>query len=94
MPRNGSGAHPDAGQALLHALLEATERDQLSRALSEGWTEEVVQRRLLRPVELQRAAPRAAELARVLRERGFGVYLFDATPSVPSSGDVDSTDGA
>lgn len=91
---NGSGAHPDAGQALLHALLEATERDQLSRALAEGWTEEVVQRRLLRPVELQRAAPRTAELARGLRERGFGVYLFDATPSVRTPGAVGLPVGA
>jgi ribosomal protein S12 methylthiotransferase accessory factor len=91
---NGSGAHPDASQALLHALLEATERDQLARALPEGWTEEGVERRLLRPVELQRAAPRAAALAETLRERGFGVYLFDVTPSPRTSGAVGLPVGA
>jgi len=91
---NGSGAHPDAGLALLHALLEATERDQLARALPEGWTEEGVHRRLLRPAELQQAVPRAAELARALRERGFGVYLFDATPSPSVAGAVGLPVGA
>ncbi|WP_223759424.1 YcaO-like family protein [Myxococcus sp. RHSTA-1-4] len=91
---NGSGAHPDASQALLHALLEATERDQLARALPEGWTEEVVRRRLLRPTELASGAPRTAELAGRLRERGFGVYLFDATPSLRAPGTVGLPVGA
>ncbi len=85
---NGSGAHPDARRALLHALLEATERDQLARALPGGWTEEAVRRRMLGPVVLGRGAPRAAELARALRERGFGVYLFDATPTSRTPGAV------
>ncbi|MCP3144693.1 YcaO-like family protein [Pyxidicoccus xibeiensis] len=91
---NGSGAHPDAEQALLHALLEATERDQLARALPEGWTDEGVRRRLLRPAELERAAPRTAALAEALRERGFGVYLFDATPSSRTPGAVGLPVGA
>lgn len=91
---NGSGAHPDPDLALLHALLEATERDQLARALPEGWTEEGVQRRLLRPAELPRAAPRTAALADTLRERGFGVYLFDATPSPRTPGAVGLPVGA
>lgn len=85
---NGSGAHPDARRALLHALLEATERDQLARALPGGWTEEAVRRRMLGPVVLGRGAPRTAALARTLRERGFGVYLFDATPTSRAPGAV------
>ncbi len=85
---NGSGAHPDARHALLHALLEATERDQLARSLPGGWTEEAVRRRMLGPVVLGRGAPRAAALARTLRERGFGVHLFDATPTPRTPGAV------
>ncbi|WP_420718350.1 YcaO-like family protein [Pyxidicoccus sp. MSG2] len=91
---NGSGAHLDAGQALLHALLEATERDQLSRTLPEGWTEEGVRQRLLRPSELLEAAPRTSKLAETLRERGFGVYLFDVTPSKRTPGAVGLPVGA
>ncbi|WP_224369760.1 YcaO-like family protein [Hyalangium versicolor] len=83
---NGSGAHPDAQRALLHALLEASERDQLARALPGGWTEEAVRRRMLGPSAIARGAPRTAALARTLRERGFGVYLFDATPTSRTPG--------
>jgi ribosomal protein S12 methylthiotransferase accessory factor len=86
--RNGSAAHPDERRALLHALLEATERDQLARALPEGWTEDVVRRRMLGPVVLGRGAPRTEALARALRARGFRVYLFDATPTSRTPGAV------
>ncbi len=86
--RNGTAAHPDQRRALLHALLEATERDQLSRALPDGWTEDVVRRRMLGPVVLGRGAPRTEVLARSLRERGFGVYLFDMTPTSRTPGAV------
>jgi YcaO-like protein with predicted kinase domain len=92
--RNGTGAHPDARRALLRALLEATERDQLTRALPDGWTEEVVRRRMLGPVVLGRAAPRTEELARALRERGFSVYLFDVTPTSRTPGAVGLPVGA
>jgi YcaO-like protein with predicted kinase domain len=85
---NGSGAHPDARRALLHALLEATERDQLVRALPGGWSEETVRRRMLGRTGLGRGAPRTAALVKTLRERGFDVYLFDATPSVRTPGAV------
>lgn len=85
---NGSGAHPDARRALLHALLEATERDQLARTLPGGWTEEAVLRRMLSPGGLERGAPQTSALARTLRERGFGVYLFDVTPPSRSTGAV------
>ncbi|WP_426750596.1 YcaO-like family protein [Myxococcus sp. Y35] len=91
---NGSGAHPDAGLALLHALLEATERDQLTRSLPEGWTEDVVQRRLLRTAGLGESAPAVDALATRLRERGFGVYLFDATPGARTPGAVGLPVGA
>jgi ribosomal protein S12 methylthiotransferase accessory factor len=86
--RNGTGADPDARRALLQALLEATERDQLARALPDGWTEEAVRRRMLGPVVLGRGAPRTEALAKVLRRRGFGVYLFDATPTSRTPGAV------
>ncbi|TSC33034.1 YcaO-like family protein [Corallococcus sp. Z5C101001] len=85
---NGSGAHPEPEQALLHALLEATERDQLSRALPEGWSEEGVVARMLRPEDLEDGAPRTAALREALRARGFQVYLFDATPSPRTHGRV------
>ncbi|RKG97155.1 YcaO-like family protein, partial [Corallococcus carmarthensis] len=85
---NGSGAHPESEPALLHALLEATERDQLSRALSEGWSEEGVERRMLRPESLEDGAPRTAALRDALRARGFRVYLFDVTPTPRTRGRV------
>jgi YcaO-like protein with predicted kinase domain len=91
---NGSGAHPDERRALLHALLEATERDQLERALPGGWTQEAVRRRMLGPAGLGRGAPRTAALAQALRERGFGVYLFDVTPTVRAPGRVGLPIGA
>lgn len=83
---NGSGAHPDSGRALLHALLEASERDQLARAFPDGWTEGAVTRRLLRPRGLREAAPRTWALVEALRERGFDAYLFDATPFARTPG--------
>ncbi len=76
---NGSGAGRDPEAALLHALLEAVERDQLARALPRGFTRAAIARRLLRPESL-RAAPRTAARARSLMEAGFGVHLFDLAP--------------
>lgn len=83
---NGSGAHPERARALLHALLEAVERDQLARLLPEGWSEEVLRSRLLRPGTLEQGAPRTAALARALGERGFAVHLFDLTPGARTPG--------
>jgi thiazole/oxazole-forming peptide maturase SagD family component len=83
---NGSGAHPERMRALLHALLEATERDQLARILPDGWSEEVLRARLLRPGGLEQGAPRTAALASALRQRGFDVHLFDLTPGARTSG--------
>ena len=75
-------------RALLHALLEATERDQLARALPEGWTEEGVWggccgRRCWS--EGRRARRRCVTRC---GSEGFGVYLFDATPTPRTPGAV------
>jgi ribosomal protein S12 methylthiotransferase accessory factor len=74
------GAAPRRDAALLHALLEAVERDQLSRALPDGFEEREIARRLLSPASLFRAAPRTAALAASLAARGFEVHLLDASP--------------
>jgi ribosomal protein S12 methylthiotransferase accessory factor len=77
---NGMGAHPRREAALRHALLEAIERDQLARALPEGWTERAIATRLLHAT----APSPAFERARVIVERRFEVFLFDLTPSEES----------
>lgn len=74
---NGMGAHPDPDAALLHALLEAAERDRLARALPEGFTEGAIASRLLAPETLARAAPRTAARVAALAERGFRTHLLD-----------------
>ena len=76
---NGSGAHPDAPSALLHALLEAVERDQLARALPSGWTDAEVRRRKLDLATLPRGA---SALTRAIGARGFDVHLFDLAPAL------------
>jgi ribosomal protein S12 methylthiotransferase accessory factor len=75
---NGMGAHRLREAALLHALLEACERDQLARALPRGFTPAAVQRRLLVPGSLARAAPCTAAWVARLEARGFAVHLLDA----------------
>jgi len=77
---NGMGAHPSRAAALLHALLEALERDQVARALPRFWTRAAVERRLLARSSLARAAPATARLARQIEGRGFEVYLFGLVP--------------
>jgi ribosomal protein S12 methylthiotransferase accessory factor len=79
---NGSGAHPEPEAALRHALLEAVERDQLARALPEGWTGEAVTRRMLDPASLPRVAPAAARWRERIRANGFEVHLFDLSPEL------------
>ncbi|MGC3997632.1 MAG: YcaO-like family protein [Anaeromyxobacter sp.] len=83
---SGMGAHPDPAGALLHALLEAVERDQLARALPEGFTEGDVARRLLDPASLAAAAPGAAALAASLAARGLRVHLLDLCPGLRRRG--------
>ena len=77
---NGMGAHPRWDDALLHALLEAVERDQLAHALPDGWTEAEVARRRLAPAEVEQSALQCARLAAALRARGLEAQLFDLTP--------------
>jgi len=76
---NGMGAHPDREAAVRHALLEAVERDQLARALPDGWTAAAVVERMLSPGSLSGGAPRTAALAQKLA-KDFEVYLFDLSP--------------
>ncbi len=74
---NGSGAHPQEAPAMLHALLEAIERDQLARALPSGWTAAEVRRRKLAEPTLPQEL---SELCRQLAGRDFAVHLFDLSP--------------
>jgi ribosomal protein S12 methylthiotransferase accessory factor len=76
---NGMGAADRREPALLHALLEAVERDRVARALPEGFTEGELARRLVDPRTLARWAPRTAELRERLEARGFRVFLLDLT---------------
>lgn len=74
---NGMGAHPDRAAALLHALLEAAERDGLARALPAGWTPPALSTRLIDPASLPDAPRR---LARALARRGLRAFFFDLRP--------------
>ncbi len=76
---NGMGAHPSWASALLHALLEAVERDQLARSLPVGWTEDEIAARIVSPAAV-RAAPRLASLALRVERGGFDAHLFDLAP--------------
>lgn len=88
---NGMGAHLRRDEALLHALLEAVERDRLARALPEGFTEGAAAARLLDPGTLPAAAPRTASLRAALVARGFRVHLLDLSgpgPALPAAAAV------
>lgn len=78
---NGMAAHPARTAALLHALLEAIERDRLARAFPDGLSPAALRDRLLAPPSLASAAPRAAALADSLAARRFAVHLLDAAPA-------------
>jgi len=75
---NGMGAHPSRDAALLHALLELCERDELARALPDGFTAREVGARLLAPASLRRTAPRTAAWVARIASAGFRVHLLDA----------------
>jgi len=77
---NGMGAHPRREEALCHALLEAAERDQLAQALPEGFTQEVLEERMIDPRALVAEAPRAAAEATRIAANGFEVFLLDLSP--------------
>lgn len=77
---NGAAAHPERAAALLHALLEVTERDQLARVLPRGWGRGEVEARMIAPASLAAVAPRAARWTEAIRGRGFEVCSFDLSP--------------
>ena len=77
---NGMGAFTDPDAALLHALLEAAERDGLARALPQGWTPALLANRKLAPASLAAAAPEAAALVERLESQGLQASLFDLAP--------------
>jgi ribosomal protein S12 methylthiotransferase accessory factor len=79
---NGLGASAGAEEALLHALLEACERDGLARALPEGFTARSLRGRVLSPRALARQAPRTGALAERLASVGLRAVLLDLHPSL------------
>ena len=85
---SGLAAHPDRDAAILHALLELCERDQLARALPGGFTPSAVRRLLLDPASLPRGAPRTAAWRAALEARGFTVHLLDLSgpAGLPTAG--------
>src|SRR5262249_44055489 len=72
---NGMGAHPRRQAAMLHALLEACERDQLARALPQGWTTRALQTRKLDVSRLP--------LWQRLRDARLEAHLFDLSGLMP-----------
>jgi ribosomal protein S12 methylthiotransferase accessory factor len=74
------GAHPRRSQALLHALLEAAERDRLARALPLGWNRAAIRSRKL-------AARTLPERVSALRDRllwnGLEAHCFDLSGALP-----------
>jgi len=82
---NGMGAHPDGSRALLHAVLEAAERDRLAHALPLGWNRAAIRSRKV-------AARTLPERASVLRERlllhGLEAHCFDLSGALPAAAAV------
>ena len=74
---NGMGAHPDPVAATLHALLELVERDQLARALPDGFTDAAIAARLVDRRALAKAAPRAWALVEAIEAQGIRAYVLD-----------------
>ncbi len=74
---NGMGAHRRGKAALQHALLEAVERDQLARALPQGWTAVAMAERAIDPATLPVGVRRWVQR---LAATGFAPFLFDLTP--------------
>jgi ribosomal protein S12 methylthiotransferase accessory factor len=71
------GAHPDPLHALAHALLEAAERDGLSRALPHGWTRAALRRR---KIDRRSLPSRTARLVERFSAAGFAAHLFHLGP--------------
>jgi ribosomal protein S12 methylthiotransferase accessory factor len=77
---NGMGAHPRRARAVQHALLEALERDQLARALPQGWTPRAIASRKL--------DVSALPLWRRLRDARLLAHVFDLSGALPVAGAV------
>jgi ribosomal protein S12 methylthiotransferase accessory factor len=75
---NGMGAHPRRGPAVQHALLEACERDQLARALPQGWTPRAIAARKLDVARLP--------LWQQLRDAKLEAHVFDLSGRMPVAG--------
>ena len=74
------GAHPRRARALRHAVLEALERDQLSRALPHGWTPRAIASRKLDVSKLP--------LWRKLRDARLLAHVFDLSGALPVAGAI------
>lgn len=72
---NGLGAHPSPAAACAHGLLEAIERDELQRALPQGFTRERLSSLGLSPAEVARAGARIEGLVTTIARGGFSVQL-------------------
>lgn len=77
---NGLGAHPRRRSALGHALLEACERDQLARALPEGWTP--------RAIAARKLDARRLPLWSRLRDARLEAHVFDLSGRMPVAGAI------
>lgn len=77
---NGMGAHPLKRRAIDHALLEVLERDQLARALPEGWTRRAIARCKLHVSDLP--------IWRRLREVDLEAHVFDLSGPLPVAGAI------
>ena len=77
---NGMGAHPVRRRAIDHALLEAVERDQLARALPQGWTPRAIARRKLHVSHFP--------LWRRLRDVNLEAHVFDLSGPLPVAGAI------
>jgi ribosomal protein S12 methylthiotransferase accessory factor len=69
------GAHRVRARALRHALLESIERDQVARALPDGWTPRAIAARKLDASRLP--------LWRKLRDVGLEAHVFDLSGTLP-----------
>jgi ribosomal protein S12 methylthiotransferase accessory factor len=78
---NGMGAALEPRAALLHALLEALERDGLARCVPEGFSPKLLAERTIARAALGKGAPRTQALATRLGEAGLVCALLDLQPS-------------
>lgn len=77
---NGMGAHPLRRRAVEHALLEVLERDQVARALPQGWTPRAIARRKLQVSHLP--------IWRQLRDVDLEAHVFDLSGPLPVAGAI------